>query len=89
MRARLLTALLCLAIPSAAGAQSIDLGKYIVERTCMCDDCHTPRDEKGQLIMSERLHGAPLGIQPIHPQPWAEALRTSPDCQPSTSPIKW
>jgi cytochrome c553 len=72
MRTHLLTALLCLAIPATAGAQSIARGKYIVERTSMCADCHTPRDEKGQLILSKSLQGAPLGVQPIHPMPWAD-----------------
>jgi cytochrome c553 len=72
MRTLMLTAAFCLAIPAIAGAQSVTRGKYIVERTSMCADCHTPRDEKGQLILSRSLQGAPLGIQPIHPMPWAE-----------------
>ena len=38
----------------------------------MCGDCHTPRDEKGQLILSKSLQGAPLGVRPIHPMPWAD-----------------
>jgi len=72
MRKLTLTALICLAIPAAAGAQSVTRGKYIVERTSMCADCHTPRDEKGQLIMAQSLQGAPVGMKPIHPMPWAE-----------------
>ena len=72
MRQHLLTALLCLAIPATAGAQSLARGKYIVEGTSMCNDCHTPRDDKGQLILSKALQGAPLGVQPIHPMPWAD-----------------
>jgi mono/diheme cytochrome c family protein len=72
MRNLTLIALICLAIPVAAGAQSITRGKYIVERTSMCADCHTPRDEKGQLIVAQSLQGAPVGMKPIHPMPWAE-----------------
>ncbi len=77
MRHRLLIAALCLAvpglaIPGTAGAQSLTRGKYIVERTSMCDDCHTPRDEKGELVMSKSLQGSLLGVQPIHPMPWAD-----------------
>jgi cytochrome c553 len=72
MREHLLAAVLCLAIPATAGAQSITRGKYIVERTSMCNDCHTPHDDKGQLIMSQSLQGAPVGMQPIHPMPWAD-----------------
>src|SRR5579862_3891307 len=72
MRNLLLTATLCLTIPATAGAQSIAHGKYIVQRTSMCSDCHTPRDDKGQLIMSQELQGAPIGSAPIHPMPWAD-----------------
>jgi hypothetical protein len=72
MRKHLLTAVLCLAVPATAGAQSITRGKYLVERTSLCNDCHTPRDEKGQLIMAQSLQGAPIGSQPIHPMPWAD-----------------
>jgi mono/diheme cytochrome c family protein len=71
MRTHLLTALLCLVIPATAGAQSIARGKYLVEGTSMCNDCHTPRDDKGQLILSKALQGGVLGAQPIHPMPWA------------------
>jgi|SRR5271165_3846000 len=72
MRELMFTAVLCLALPATAGAQSIAHGKYIVERTSMCHDCHTPRDEKGQLIMGQALQGAAIGSTPIHPMPWAD-----------------
>src|SRR5271163_3298244 len=72
MRALMFTAALCLAIPAVAGAQSVTHGKYIVERTSMCSDCHTPHDEKGQLVTAKSLQGAQLGVQPIHPMPWAD-----------------
>jgi len=71
MRQHLLTALLCLAAPVTAGAQTLARGKYLVENTSLSNDCHTPRDDKGQLIMSRALQGAPIGSQPIHPMPWA------------------
>jgi hypothetical protein len=72
MRNATIIALLCLVIPATAGAQSVARGKYIVERTSMCADCHTPRDEKGQLVLTKSLQGSPLGVQPIHPMPWAD-----------------
>jgi cytochrome c553 len=72
MRKHLLTTLLCLVLPATAGAQSLARGKYIVEGTSMCNDCHTPRDDKGELDLSKALEGAPLGVQPIHPMPWAD-----------------
>jgi mono/diheme cytochrome c family protein len=72
MRQHLLTALLCLIVPAAAGAQSVARGKYIVERTSMCNDCHTPRDDKGVFIPGKTLQGAPIGFQSLHPMPWAD-----------------
>ena len=39
----------------------------------MCNDCHTPHDDKGELITSKALQGAPIGFQPLHPMPWANA----------------
>src|ERR1700679_2898480 len=72
MRHQVLIAMLCLAVPATASAQSMARGKYIVEQTSLCNDCHTPRDDKGALIMSKELQGAPIGSQPIHPMPWAD-----------------
>ena len=70
MRAILLGGVLCLALSGVAHAQNAR-GKYIVENVGMCGDCHTPRDTKGEPIASEALHGAPLGMRPLHPMPFA------------------
>jgi hypothetical protein len=32
----------------------------------MCEECHTPRDDGGNLDESRRLQGAPIWIQPVH-----------------------
>jgi mono/diheme cytochrome c family protein len=68
----LLTGMFCLTLPAVAAAQSAARGQYIVERVGMCADCHTPRDEKGELIHSKALQGFEIGSKPIHPRPWAE-----------------
>ncbi len=40
----------------------------------MCSDCHSPRDEKGQVIRSRYLEGSVLDFQPMHPVPgWTPA----------------
>ena len=74
MRAAL-AGLTLLVLPAAGLAQSSGdataRGEYIVENVGMCGDCHTPRDSKGGLVTSQLLHGAPLGIQPVHPMPFA------------------
>ncbi len=59
----------------AAPARSAKVarGKYLVEGVGMCGDCHTPRDEKGEMIPGKTLRGAVLAFKPIAPMPvWAD-----------------
>lgn len=61
--------------PHVAGGSSAKIarGKYLVEGIGLCDDCHTPRDERGQPIAAKYLQGAPIGFKPIAPVPvWAD-----------------
>jgi mono/diheme cytochrome c family protein len=37
-------------------------GKYIVEQVAMCVQCHTPRSQSGQLLLTRYLQGAPIPI---------------------------
>ena len=39
-------------------------GKYIVEQVAMCVQCHTPRSQSGQLLLTRYLHGAPIPVAP-------------------------
>jgi mono/diheme cytochrome c family protein len=56
-----------------SSAVSIARGKYLVEQTGLCGDCHTPRDGKGEFLLGQWLKGATLGFKPIEPVPvWAE-----------------
>ncbi|MBI5692782.1 MAG: cytochrome c [Verrucomicrobia bacterium] len=57
----------------APAPELINRGRYLVERVGMCADCHGPRNEKGQLIMSQWLKGSPLPFQPMVPMPWSPA----------------
>lgn len=59
---------------SATGSSTkIARGKYLVDQVGMCDDCHTPRDERGRPIAVKYLQGAPIGFKPIAPVPvWAD-----------------
>jgi hypothetical protein len=48
-------------------------GKYLVEEIGMCGDCHTPRNEKGELMKDRWLQGTTLDFKPAAPIPvWAE-----------------
>jgi len=56
---------------SPAHSADAENGRYLVEKVGMCWDCHSPRDEKGQIIPERWLQGAPLPFQPTIPMPWA------------------
>lgn len=47
---------------------NIDHGRYLVHEVAMCPQCHTPRDEQGNLIESRMFDGGPLPVRP----PWAD-----------------
>src|ERR1700720_942339 len=56
-----------------ASAMLVARGKYLVEDTGKCGDCHTPFSEKGEPIKEQWLQGATLGFKPTVPMPvWAE-----------------
>ena len=55
-------------------AAQIERGKYLVERAGMCQDCHTPRNGKGEPDRSKSLQGGPLTFKPMQPVPhWRDA----------------
>ncbi len=60
------------AVPALAADNVTTRGRYLVEQVAMCSDCHTPRDDKGALIASKSLQGAPIGFRPLAPIPFAE-----------------
>jgi mono/diheme cytochrome c family protein len=48
-------------------------GKYLVEDTGKCGDCHTPFSEKGEPIRERWLQGATLAFKPTVPMlVWAD-----------------
>jgi mono/diheme cytochrome c family protein len=57
---------------SPLAGEPISRGKYIVEHLAMCTQCHTPRNEQGDLLLSHYLKGAPVPVQgPRHLGKWA------------------
>jgi mono/diheme cytochrome c family protein len=54
-------------------AAQIDRGDYLVHGAGLCTDCHTPRNERGELVAARNLAGAPIGFTPVAPMPWASA----------------
>jgi hypothetical protein len=51
----------------------IERRRYLVEEVAKCAECHTPRDEQGNLKKEAWLQGAPIWITPVRPiQKWAD-----------------
>jgi len=72
-----LVASLVLAFAGAASAQpakvtadTLARGRYLVEEAGQCQDCHTPRDQKGQFVKQQWLLGSELMFKPTIPMPW-------------------
>jgi mono/diheme cytochrome c family protein len=62
---------LAVSTPGAADNQ-IERGKYLVLNVAMCVQCHTPRNDQGELDQSRLLQGAPIPIKsPFPSQTWA------------------
>ena len=58
--------------PPAGVSSKVERGSYLVEHVARCGQCHTPRDESGNLLETRRLSGAPVPVASPYPsQPWA------------------
>lgn len=62
---------------SKASNSDIERGKYLVEEVAKCAECHTPRNDRGELREDAWLAGAPVWIRPVAPIPnWADHAPT-------------
>ena len=64
------------ATPGAAAptrvAGDVARGEYLVNNVALCVQCHSPRDQRGNIIPNERLTGGPLPVRgPSWDQEWA------------------
>lgn len=47
-------------------------GRYLVEHVAMCVQCHTPRDERGELLVGQLFEGAAIPLEsPFPDERWA------------------
>lgn len=61
-------------------------GKYLAESVGVCQDCHTPKTEAGDLDQSKWMKGATLDVAPIGTIPkWH---KTAPDLTPTGNLFK-
>jgi mono/diheme cytochrome c family protein len=65
----------------------IERGAYLVTEVARCGDCHTPRNDKGQLDSTKHLQGAPTWFtSKIMFKKWHN---TAPDITASGVATKW
>lgn len=77
MLSRTLLGLAVLSVAAFAADDKVERGRYLVEEVGKCQECHTPRDEKGELDRTKWMKGATLNFAPITPvQGWH---KTAPD----------
>lgn len=50
--------------PASERTDSITRGKYLVDHVAKCGECHTPRNDKGELLSGQYLKGAPIPVSP-------------------------
>jgi hypothetical protein len=59
--------------PGAGEKGEVERGRYLVEEVAKCPECHTPRNERGELKRDAWLRGAPIWIKPVAPiANWAD-----------------
>jgi mono/diheme cytochrome c family protein len=51
-------------LPAIESRDPMTRGKYIVDHVAMCAECHTPRNEKGEILSTQYLKGAPIPLSP-------------------------
>jgi hypothetical protein len=50
---------------------NIEHGNYIVHNIAMCFECHSPRDDQGNILESQEFMGGPIPFRPPWPNDWA------------------
>ncbi len=49
----------------APASAEVEHGRYLVEEVAKCPECHTPRNDRGELRQEAWLSGASIWIQPV------------------------
>lgn len=52
-----------------ARADAVTRGRYLVENVIGCADCHSQRDQRGQIVAATHLMGTTLPFAPTVPMP--------------------
>jgi hypothetical protein len=61
--------------PAGAPARgALERGRYLVERVAMCGECHSARDQSGNIVGGTRFMGGPMPVRPTWPVDWPNAF---------------
>jgi hypothetical protein len=50
---------------------NLEHGRYLVESVAMCIECHSGRDDQGNILSSRLFLGGPIPFAPPWPNDWA------------------
>lgn len=59
------------ATTGSAPTGNVEHGRYIVEHVAMCVECHSGRDQQGNILESEKYMGGPIPFAPPWGSDWA------------------
>ena len=59
------------AIPAKVPPGNPEHGRYLAHHVAMCVECHSPRDESGEIIPGQEFTGAPIPVRPTGQNDWA------------------
>jgi mono/diheme cytochrome c family protein len=59
------------AMPAKIPGGNPEHGRYLVHHVAMCAECHSPRDESGEIIPGQEFTGAPIPVRPDGRSDWA------------------
>ena len=60
--------------PGAApsSSEAVERGRYLTHDVAMCVQCHSPRDDKGEIVKGKEFSGARIRVEsPFPGPPWA------------------
>jgi mono/diheme cytochrome c family protein len=60
--------------PSSSPGGNVERGRYLVERVAMCGECHSTRDQNGNIVSGTRFKGGPMPVRPSWPVDWPTAF---------------
>jgi mono/diheme cytochrome c family protein len=60
--------------PQRTTGGSTERGRYLVERVVMCGECHSTRDQSGNIVAGTRFKGGPMPVRPTWPVDWPNAF---------------